>query len=448
MIRSSLTGDLVARALAARPGPDARAAASAALDDLLTSSLLAAGEPAARALVADGTAAGGAGGWVIGHPDAALTPPAAALAGGFQAHLLDIDDTSEAVRGHPSAVLFPALFAVAGPDVAGADLLDAYVVGLEVMARLARALPSDHYARGWHQTGTVGGLAAALAGARLADTDAQTAARAMAIAAQSSAALRVQFGTEAKPLAAGLAARSAVDAVRWAAAGLSAAPDVLAGPAGWLAVHRADRDAATATLLDGFGDSWSLLTDGLWVKDGPYCSAAMAPVQAARQLARPRRGAPERVVVRLRPGADMALIHRVPATGEQGRFSLEYLVALTLLDAPLDLSTLGTGPARPDAVALAQQVIREEVPASPLSVGRDRWTEVVVHYPDGDTASATVTVPLGSPGRPLDDRARSLKRRAAAGPDAELLEASVAQAANRPWSATVDALRRLRPPNP
>ncbi len=365
MIRSSLTGDLVARALAARPGPDARAAASAALDDLLTSSLLAAGEPAARALVADGTAAGGAGGWVIGHPDAALTPPAAALAG-----------------------------------------------------------------------------------ARLADTDAQTAARAMAIAAQSSAALRVQFGTEAKPLAAGLAARSAVDAVRWAAAGLSAAPDVLAGPAGWLAVHRADRDAATATLLDGFGDSWSLLTDGLWVKDGPYCSAAMAPVQAARQLARTRRGAPERVVVRLRPGADMALIHRVPATGEQGRFSLEYLVALTLLDAPLDLSTLGTGPARPDAVALAQQVIREEVPASPLSVGRDRWTEVVVHYTDGDTASATVTVPLGSPGRPLDDRARSLKRRAAAGPDAELLEASVAQAGNRPWSATVDALRRLRPPNP
>lgn len=230
---SSLTRAVVARALAARPGPNARAAASAALDDLLASSLMAAGEPAARALVADG-AAGGNGGWVIGHPDATLTPSAAALAGGFQAHLLDIDDTSEAVRGHPSAVLFPALFAVAGPDTAGADLLDAYVVGLEVMARLARSLPSEHYARGWHQTGTVGGIAAALAAARLTGADAGTAARAMAIAAQSSAPLRVQFGTEAKPLAAGLAARGAVDAVRWATAGLSAAPTCSPDrPAGW-----------------------------------------------------------------------------------------------------------------------------------------------------------------------------------------------------------------------
>lgn len=171
----------------------------------------------------------------------------------------------------------------------------------------------------------------------------------------------------------------------------------------------------------------------------------MAPVQAARQLAVARGELPERVLVRLRPGADMALIHRAPATGEQGRFSLEYLVALTLLDAPLDLTTLGTGPARPDAVALARRVTREDVPAPPPSSGRDRWTEVVVHYPDGGTASATVTVPLGSPGRPLDEQARSLKRRAAAGPDAELLEASVAHAANRPWSATVDALRTLRP---
>lgn len=221
---------------------------------------------------------------------------------------------------------------------------------------------------------------------------------------------------------------------------------MLAGPAGWLAVHRADRDAATATLLDGFGSSWSLLADGLWVKDGPYCSAAMAPVQAARQLVRTRPGVPERVVVRLRPGADMALIHRLPATGEQGRFSLEYLVALTLLDAPLDLTTLGAGPARPDAIALAQQVVREEVQAPPSSVGRDRWTEVVVHYADGEAASATVTVPLGSPGHPLDEQARSLKRRAAAGPDAELLEASVAQATHRPWSATTDVLRTLRPP--
>lgn len=448
MTSASFTRALADVALAARPGPDARAAAAAALDDLLASSLLAAGEPSARALVADGAAAGGSGGWVIGHPDSRLTPAAAALAGGFQAHLLDLDDTSEAVRGHPSAVLFPALFAVAGPDTGGAELLDAYVVGVEAMARLARTLPAGHYERGWHQTGTVGGIAAALAAARLAGTDAGVAARAMALAAQSAGALRVQFGTEGKPLAAGLAARSAVEAVRWAGLGLGAAADALGGTAGWLAVHHADPDAAAAVLLDGFGASWSLLVDGLWVKDGPYCSAAMAPVQAAQLVAARRSDEPERVVVRVRPGADTALIQHLPASGEQGRFSLEYLVALALRQAPLDLRTLGAGPADPASVALARRVTRAHVPAPAPPGRRDRWTEVVAQYADGGTEAATVTVPRGAPGRPLDEADRAAKRRAAAGPDADLLAATLAEAATRPWSVTADALRRLRPVNP
>lgn len=451
---ASLSRDFVRLALDVPVAADVVAAAVAPLEDLLVSSLMAAGEAPVGRLLSWGRAEGGSGGWVVGHPGVELSPGRSALANGFQAHLLDVDDVSDPVRGHPSAVILPALFAVAPAATSGDDVLAAYVVGLEAMARLARTLPTGHYRRGWHQTGTVGALAATVAAARLTGTDADTAVRALAMAAQSSAALRVQFGTEAKPLAAGLAAQAAVDALAWARLGLTAADDVLGGPSGFLAVHDADPDRARTTLLDDFGRRWSLVADGLWVKTGPFCSAGIAPVQAAQQLAGTVGGRPAgdivRVVLRMRPGADDALIHRHPRTGEEGRFSAEYLVALGLLGLPLDLTTLGGGPADPAAARLAERVSREHVPPAeePPRGVRDRWSRVLVQFSDGDTALGRVDVPEGAPGRPLTVAARAAKRSAAAGVRADELRAAIAGTPGRPWSDTVRVLRTYRPPEP
>lgn len=450
---TSLTRDFVAAALAAPVPPDVVTASLSPVEDLLVSSLMAAGAGPVRRLLGWCVAEGGAGGWVLGHPGAELSRSRAALAGGFQAHLLDVDDVSDPVRGHPSAVILPALFALAPAEASGDEVLAAYVVGLEAMARLARALPADHYGRGWHQTGTVGALAATLAGARLTGAGVEAAVAALAIAAQSSAALRVQFGTETKPLAVGLAAQSAVDALAWAGLGITAAGDVLGGRAGFLAVHGAEAGRARPILLDDFGSRWSLVADGLWVKTGPFCSAGIAPVQAAQRLAPALAGrsadAVARVLLRVRPGADQALIHRLPATGEQGRFSAEYLVALGLLGRRLDLATLGPGPADPDAVALAARVVREHLPAQrpPAAAPgvRDRWTEVVVEWRDGGADRAVVEIPEGAPRRPLGDASRAAKRTAAAGARAGELRDIVAETPDLPWARTVARLRGFTP---
>lgn len=447
---ASLTREFVAAALGAHVPAEVVAAALSPLEDLLVSSLMAAGETPVGRLLTWCVAEDGSGGWLLGHPGAVLSPSRAALAGGFQAHLLDVDDVSDPVRGHPSAVILPALFAIAPAEASGAEVLAAYAVGLEAMARLARALPADHYGRGWHQTGTVGALAATLACARLTGANVDAAVAALGIAAQSSAALRVQFGTETKPLAVGLAAQAAVDALAWAGLGITAAADVLGGRAGFLAVHGADLDQARAVLVDGLGERWSLIADGLWVKTGPFCSAGIAPVQAAQQLAPAvAERSPEsisRVTLRMRPGADQALIHGIPGSGEQGRFSAEYLVALGLLGRPLDLTTLGPGPADPDAVALAARVVREHVPAAapPAAPGvRDRWTEVLVEWRGGGDVRGTVEIPEGAPRRPLGEAARAAKRVAAAGVDADALRRIVAESPELPWARTVARLHRL-----
>lgn len=359
-----------------------------------------------------------------------LAPSRAALLGGFRAHLLDLDDTHEDVRGHPTAVLVPALLALADPDAPLDEVLAAYVVGLEVMARLGRALGSAHYAAGFHPTATTGAVGAAAAGAHLLSLDSETSARAVSIAASRSAGLRAQFGTPGKPLHAGIAAQAGVEAVQWACAGIGAAGDAVTGENGLLAAHGVPADARHGLLGDLADPSdWAVLHPGLWFKRHPFCSAAMSAADAAAAVADELEGTPAerrtmiaRVRIRMRPGADAALVYRRPVTGEQARFSAEAIVAMTLLGVPTDLAQLSPAPLDDEVTALLPCIVREHVerPAqenvepsggeetaasrwAPRRPRRDFWASVVVELVDGRTLEAQVDRPLGAPEHPLPD---------------------------------------------
>ena len=70
-----------------------------------------------------------------------LAAPWAAMANGTAAHALDFDDSFPPVSGHSSAVMVPALLALAeARGASGHAVLDAYVVGLEIQARVGQAV--------------------------------------------------------------------------------------------------------------------------------------------------------------------------------------------------------------------------------------------------------------------------------------------------------------------
>ena len=156
---------------------------------------------------------------MLGHSPPAPAHGDAALANGTAAHALDYDDMCFVSLAHPSAPLVAA--ALAAAEAAGASgraLLDAYVVGFEIEARLGRAMNPRHYQRGWHCTSTLGTIGAAAAAARLLGLDATARGHALAIAASEASGLKENFGTMVKPLHAGLAARNGVLAARLAQA--------------------------------------------------------------------------------------------------------------------------------------------------------------------------------------------------------------------------------------
>ena len=90
-----------------------------------------------------------------------VSPPDAPLANGTAAHALDFDDMCFVSLAHPSAPAVPAI--IAAGEMTGASgraVLDAYIAGFEIQARLGRLMNPRHYQRGWHCTSTLGVMSA------------------------------------------------------------------------------------------------------------------------------------------------------------------------------------------------------------------------------------------------------------------------------------------------
>src|SRR5260370_3814001 len=98
----------------------------------------------------------------------------APLANGQMGHVLDFDDTHMGgVVLHASSPILAALFSLAERNpVSGADLMLSYAVGFEAGIRSGLTAPG-HHEGGWHLTGPLGTIAAAVAGGQLIWADSQ-----------------------------------------------------------------------------------------------------------------------------------------------------------------------------------------------------------------------------------------------------------------------------------
>ena len=376
---------------------------------------------AATTSVRNGCAAWGDGLAPVVGAALKLAPPFAALVNGTAAHALDYDDYDVPANGHPSAVIFPALLAassmrgpaaeLAAKPVNGRDLLDAHVVGVEIMLRLGEAMNLDHYKRGWHTTMTFGSLAAAGACARLRQFDAKTAGRALSLAASMASGLTNQGGYGAKAAHAGMAAMNGVMAAQLAAAGLSASPHTVDGPlsmATAMGTYQGDKFAAA---LGKLGSPLAILEYGLIAKPYPACSYTHRIIDAALAI-RERcggsvpLGSVGSVSISVPDFYLDLLTFSSPSTPAQAMFSAEYAVARSLIDGRFDLSSLAPA-------SLQDRAGRELLPRCKVKTRRalkpdltldpDDPDRVEVRFSNGEEFAASVALPRGAPSRPLAD---------------------------------------------
>ncbi|MFM1652125.1 MmgE/PrpD family protein [Brevibacillus sp. B_LB10_24] len=403
----TLTGELARLAVSARPGREAMAAARSGVVDYLASSFAARGDAGIAKLWEVFAAEGGnADVPVIGQQRRASFLQAALL-NGYLGHALDFDDVHADVRGHPSTVILPALLSVAAAGrLSGERFLAAYAVGVETMARLGLSIGPDHYAKGWHNTATLGTIAAAVAAGYAMGFPEEEMEKAIGFAATQTSGLRAQFGTEAKPLHAGLAAQAGLLAVKLAQSGFGGSRRALDGKLGFFGLY-GDLALAEQVLVKDWGKPWKIADPGLWFKVYPFCSAAHHAADAALELANSGAFSAaeiEHVEIAFPPGGDAALVERRPQTGEQGRFSVEYVVALALHGVPLSLGSFANAPIPADILRFMQRIERSydaTVQPAPHAVPKGRFTIVKVITREGRVYAARVDRPRGAPGNCL-----------------------------------------------
>lgn len=327
---------------------------------------------------------------------------AAAMLNGYLIHALDYDDVHSDVRGHPSAVIIPALLSQLTDSKGYGDrFLAAYITGVEVMARLGESIGKAHYERGWHNTGTLGAIAAVCAIGYLKQVSQEELAKAIGFAGAQSAGMRKQFGSDMKPLQAGLAAKTAVWSMDLACSGFGGNESVLDGTLGFFSLY-GDQELAENRLLEEYGIAWRIVSPGLWFKVYPFCSAAHHAADAILSLMEEHTFLSDQVKqaeVIFSPDGDAALIERTPLTGEEGRFSVEYVIALAVFGQTLTLDAFTKKTIPSDMRTWMKRVSREydqTTEPHPDAVPKGRFTIVKLTLSDGTTISKRVDLPRGA----------------------------------------------------
>ncbi len=333
-----------------------------------------------------------------------LSTEAAALVNGAMAHVLDYDDVLSPMRGHPSVVMFPALVALAeAEEKRWADVFVAFAVGLEVLARLGRAVAVDHVAKGWHSTNTLGVFGAVAACCKLLGLTSDQTVSALGLALAQAAGTRTNFGSMAKCFQAGQAAFSAVRATRLAQMGFTAGADPLGDPHGGFSSLYCSGESLVEA-LEGLGvQPLEIVTGGVDVKKYPNCYATHRAIDGVLDV-RDKFGLTlcevDRIEVRASRNAFVPLVHDRPVTALEGKFSLQYALAAALQDGRVGLSTFTDS-----------MVLREEIQAALpkiVVVGYadpplPRWVEFNVVLRSGRVISHRVEALRGSAAAPLTD---------------------------------------------
>src|SRR5213593_3230468 len=353
------------------------------------------------------------GSTVIGSP---LELPArfAAFANGVAIHADDYDDTQLAVAKdrvyglltHPTAPALPPVLALAERDRrSGRELMTAYQVGVEVECKVAEAILPRHYQHGFHSTATCGAIGAAAGAASLLRLDRETTRRALGIGASQAAGLRENFGTMTKPFHAGRAAESGLVAAEIAALGFTASPIGLEADRGFF---RAAGGGYSAEMIDGkLGHPWTFAFPGVSIKPHPSGSLTHPGMAVMLDLIQRHDLRPERVkriAVGTNHNMPNALIHHRPRNELQAKFSMEFCMAILLIERKAGLEQFTDAVVnRPDVQALLQRVDFGVHPDAEAA-GFDKMTTIVeVTLDDGSTVKGSADFGKGSPVNPMSD---------------------------------------------
>jgi 2-methylcitrate dehydratase PrpD len=302
---------------------------------------------------------------VIGFPDT-LALRDAVMVNGILIHGLDYDDTHLMGVVHATSSCFPTALAAAwSRGRSGADLITAYIAGMETAARLGAVARGELNQIGFHPTGVIAAFACALIAGKLEGLTPEQLVMAQGIALSMAAGTR-EYSTEGastKRMHPGWAAVCGITAARLAGKGFTGPRAAYEGRFGLYKTHlgpdleKWDVAAATRDL----GRVWE--TEQVAIKPFPACQLSIACLDAAIAIGRKHRLHAEDVehIEALVPPHAVAIVcepvadKKRPTSPYAAQFSVPFGVACALTRQKFGLAELQTY-RDPALLALADKV--------------------------------------------------------------------------------------------
>lgn len=288
----------------------------------------------------------------------------AALANGFAANALDVDDGHRMVKGHPGSPLYPVLFAASElAPVSGRSFLTSLVIGYEVGIRagLIRHRTSSTY----HSSGSWGAIAGAAAGGRLLGLDDPQLRHALGTA---------EYHAPIAPMMRGIATPSmGKDSIGWGS--MVAMSSILMTKEGFTGIQPLFDQTPDPSWVADLGVTYEIMN--LYFK--PYCACRWAQPAVAGTLAVIREAEidPQEIEqINVRTFREAAsLSTRPPGNTEEAQYNMAFPIAAAVLDG--DVGPKQVLPPRihdPDIALLmgkvsllAEEKFQKEFPARALA---------------------------------------------------------------------------------
>ena len=263
--------------------------------------------------------------------------PSAAFANGVFGHCLDFE-----IQGYPpthgTSSCLPAALALGEERLTnGKAIIEAYVMGWEIQGRL-RAASAAFSNPAYHPPGLVGPLGGAVAGAKVLGLDAWHIQMAMGIAASRTGGLTANTGTMVKSTHTGNAARMGAEAAILAAAGYTSSDSILEAPNGY-SDALFDGNMDWEMLTNGLGVSYRLVDPGFDIKRFPAQVHMQNPIEAVLNLLESHSLRADDVENLTVHTGGRGHSGSLPASGLDGKFSIEYCAAAALLDGKVGIET-------------------------------------------------------------------------------------------------------------
>ena len=332
----------------------------------------------------------------------------AAFANGISGHSFDFDDGHRFSTVHLASTVIPPVLAVAEKKNLGMkEILRGIVIGYETGIRLGQCVQPAHRARGFHSSGTVGAVGAAMAVASLLDFDRATMKDAMAAAFSSAAGINEMMEniSTMKPFNVGRACHDGITAAFTAAAGFNGPYDPILGTFGYLHGACETYNEEVLYLKNREDLSGEYHITGGYHKPYACCRHTHGAVYATLMAAAEGNLKPadiESVSVRMYGQGVKGHTHTAVPSATAAKMSTPYCIALALKTGRIGIDSFTEANLTdPEILALSERVHIEPDAEMTSWVPKKRASEATVTSRDGRSFTFRADYAIGEPELPM-----------------------------------------------